>query len=277
MRIDFYAPCSVSRWVDNDTKDYDGSISVALQAIEKQLFLDFCEDGAEFFDDAIDKLGYKIYSACYHMTVYDGKLYVRISVFMDFPKNHMELPLANGQVMKIDDDDKRNFKQFVDLCIDDLNGQMSDGWGECFEQHPFLIGKNEYYATAGNIEFASWYGIAVDNNGKMMRPIVYNQKSRLFDHGWIGGHIMELDMALTHISGCASMYDHIINHFDAFSMKEFEGELKHCTECVMKKYRVDRVFLYRFISWYIQLKKNSCIGLADKTYRQLRNYQKLFK
>lgn len=277
MRIDFYAPCSVSRWVGNDTEDYKGSISVALQAIEKQLFIDFCEDGAEFFDDEIGKLGYKIYSACYHMTERDGKLYVRISVFMDFPKIHREIPLANGQTMKFDDDDIQNFKQFVDLCIDDLNGQISDGWGECFEQHPFFIDKTEYYAMAGDIEFVSWYGIAVDNNGKMMRPIVYNQKSRMFDHGWIGGHIMELDMALNHISGCAVMYDRIISHFDSFTMKEFENELKKCTADVMKKYRVDRVFLYRFINWYIQLKKNSYIGLDDKTYRKLRNYQKLFK
>ena len=278
MKIDFYAPCSVSRWVGDNVEPFDGSVSTALDAIEKQLYIDFCEDGAEYIDDeSIAKLGYEIYSACYNMTERDGKLYVRVSVFMKFPVLHKEIKLTDGRTMDIPYDDVRYFKKFIDICIRNINGQMSDGWGECFEQHPFTIDQKTYYASAGSIEFASWYGIAVGNDGKMMRPVVYDQKSKLFDHGWVGGHLMDLDFVISSMNSHALSYDVIIRNFDRFSMKEFEKELDDCTTGFLEEYHIDRVFVRKMIDWFIDFKKGSITGIDAKTERRLRNYQKLFK
>ena len=65
MKIDFYAPCSVSRWVGDNVEPFDGSVSTALDAIEKQLYIDFCEVGGEYTDDEwITTIGYGMYSGC---------------------------------------------------------------------------------------------------------------------------------------------------------------------------------------------------------------------
>ena len=146
-----------------------------------------------------------------------------------------------------------------------------------FEQHPFTIDQKTYYASAGSIEFASWYGIAVGNDGKMMRPVVYDQNSKLFDHGWVGGHIMDLDLFMTSMSSHAFSYDVIIRNFDRFSMKEFEKELDDCTTRFLEEYHIDRVFVRKMIDWFIDFKKRSITGIDAKTERRLRNYQKLFK
>lgn len=278
MKIDFYAPCSVSRWVGDNIEPFGGSVSTALEAIEKQLYIDFCEDmGDDIADDSIEKLGYKIHSSCCNMTIRDGKLYVRVSMIMSFPVIHKKIPLPNGQVMDMVDDETKDFKKFLDICIDNLNGQMSDGWGECFEQHPFQIFGTEYYASAGNVEFATWYGIAVDNSGKIMRPVIYNEKSRMFDHGWVGGYLMTLDMILSHIGGNAARYDGLIRMFNLWTMKEFEKEIENITVRTMNRYRVDSVFMNQIIGWYIGLKKSSASDVDKRFVRQLRNYRKLFK
>ena len=44
-----------------------------------------------------------------------------------------------------------NEREMYEL-IDDISGQLSDGWGEGFEQHPIKIDEGELYVSFWNSE-----------------------------------------------------------------------------------------------------------------------------
>ena len=117
----FYCgPGRVTNWYHNEYEDYDSSedlfdIDVADQ-IEDYIFKNEETDLAPYFDgegmESCKFIG---------MTSYTGKYYMIWEVVYD--------------TSKISEDEISDF----------LTGQMADGWGEGFEQHPFAT--DEYRET----------------------------------------------------------------------------------------------------------------------------------
>lgn len=282
MRVDFYVPCSVTGSSSrlNQDIEYNGTLATLVDEIERQLSVDFCEDFAEFMtSEEITKLGYNVYSSCIHMTVYKDKLYVRISAYVKLPQYQNKVLLSKGQHMDIPYDDVRDFKKFVDLCIREINGQMSDGWGEGFEQRKITLSddpNDRFYPHPSDVEFVSWDGYAVDNRGNMMHPVIYNQKSKLFEHGWLMGGWDGLDIFVSRIYANANIYNSLVIRPNAWRKREVKRIMRDITRFDSKDEFLDKVFIYKFISWYI--KRMKLVGRHDKeAVKRLRAYQKLFK
>lgn len=281
MRVDFYVPCTVAGYNDRFNKyiEYNGTLSTLVDEIERQLSVDFCEDFAEFVvdDDEVGKLGYKVYSGCINMTVYNEKLYIRVSAFITFPQYHESVPLHDGKTITLNYDETRDFKQFIDHCIAKIDGQMSDGWGEGFEQRKLKLTEDpneNFHPCPGSVEFVRWDGFAVDNRGKMMYPITYNKKSKLFNHGWIMSGWVGPNSLVGLLCQNANLYNSLMTV--KWTKREYKKAMRQITNVKYWHTYIDRVFIDKFINWYINHMK--AVGVGDKeTKRRLRAYQKLFK
>lgn len=285
MKVDFYVPCSVRGYRERTRKwvSYHGTVSTLVDEIERQLQCDFSDDIAEYgMSDDAKTLGYTVYSGGVNMTVYKGKLYIRVTVFFKFPQYDEKLPFNDGTTITAPRANIKDFKKFLDMCIHEINGQMSDGWGEGFEQRDFRLSYDKevrFYATPGSVEFAIWDGVAVDNRGKMMRPVIYNSGSKLFDHGWVGGPRMDLglEFLICTIRGRSVVYHAITKHQGVMTKRDYKKE-KKITKDLMSRYEVDSIFIDRFIDWYIRTrKKDSILGLKKDEEKKLRAYRELFK
>ncbi|MCM1167635.1 MAG: hypothetical protein NC401_16680 [Ruminococcus sp.] len=106
--------------------DYDYEINAAIRN-DLETDEDAVKRGlaAYFHDDNLDQ---KVLSAIPRVETRNGDIYGVITV-----KSYGEL----------------NKVEMIDL-IDDLTGQLSDGWGESYEQHPVMLGGDEVYISFWN-------------------------------------------------------------------------------------------------------------------------------
>lgn len=284
MKVDFYAPCTITGYNDRlGTKPKcNETLGTILDVIESQLHVDFCEDLAEFIEnDKFDKLGYKIYATCANMTIYEGKLYIRMSLFINIPQRYESITGPEGQEIKIPYDDYKDFKEFIDTCIGELNGQLMDGWGECFEQHKFTIPDTDaeyYYPKPDCVEFVRWGGVAVGKRNKLMRPIVYIPgDSKVFDHGWVPAGMDDLNIFISQVNGYAVSYYWLCHPIVKQTQNEKTRITKEITKDFMKKYGIDKVFMNSFINWYINMRKNGMCQFSSEEEHRLRAYKTLFE
>lgn len=106
--------------------DYDYEINAAIRN-DLETDEDAVKRGlaAYFHDENLDQ---KVLSAMPRVETRNGELYGVITV------------RSYGELDKV---------EMIDL-VDDLTGQLSDGWGESYEQHPVMLGGDEVYISFWN-------------------------------------------------------------------------------------------------------------------------------
>ena len=200
MKVEFFVPLTIEHYknrnfeqkapVPNFNHDY------ILEQIETQRQNDLSEDDSEFYDTA-DLNDYVVMHGDKHFTYRkvneEYQLFVVETFWIDFPKYSEEVKCGD-KTITLYNNNQENFKLFVDEMIKRVNGDMSDGWGEGFEQHPVILDyegeKGYYYFKPGKVAFVHWPCLALDND-KITSYIKYNGSNNdVFEHGWLEMGIM---------------------------------------------------------------------------------------
>lgn len=201
MKIEFFVPLTIEHYknrnfeqkapVPNFNHDY------ILEQIETQRQNDLCEDDSEFYDTE-DLNDYEVKHGDKHFTYRkvneEYHLFVVETFWIDFPKYTEEVKFGDDKTITLYHNNQENFKLFVDEMIKRVNGDMSDGWGEGFEQRPVILDyegeKGYYYFKPGKVAFVHWPCLALDND-KITSYIKYNGSNNdVFEHGWLEMGIM---------------------------------------------------------------------------------------
>lgn len=252
MKVEFFVPLTIEHYksrnfeqkapVPNFNHDY------IIEQIETQRQNDLSEDDSEFYktDDLMDyvvKHGDKHFT--YRKVNEEYQLFVVETFWIDFPKYTEDVKFGDKSVT-LYHDNQENFKLFVDEMIKKVNGDMSDGWGEGFEQHPVILDyegeKGYYYFKPGKVAFVHWPGLALDND-KITSYIKYNgSNNEVFEHGWLEMGIMGDNEFCTKVVGAA-----IEVHYNMLEVTDYSMQQKR----VFKDEIVDVKFVLHYIDYLI--------------------------
>ena len=265
MKVSLFVPLSPSR-ADFTDEPVLYSPDQLIDAIETQLSSDFCLNDAEDLSDA-EVHGYKIPFGHMYITCRNCKNYVCATFEVIPPVYTKKIPLDEHKVMEVDYDDFSEFDKFLDKLTSCVNGSMSDGWGEFFEQHKFTLNGVECYPAIGSVEFIHWDGIALDKEREMVNYIRMDPYDgyAIFKHGWVGGDPMVLNSFCSDVLGAATHY--------ALYKKTGDEDFLKMVDDLDERYHVTKFFIKVFIDYFIELRKASGCGLESSEREKLRQYQ----
>ena len=158
-----------------DEEGYDNDDTIAkdndlyrpiIQAAEYQLSYDFISNGLEeYICDDLKEPFANVKSIVPHFTWYNDKPYIcfdvnaELNLNKEFPKNQLYI-------------------EFIRRMTTELNGQISDGWGECLECHETAYNDSQYIihpkdidiviinaTTVKNDKLVKYAELSVDNAG----------------------------------------------------------------------------------------------------------------
>ena len=252
MKVEFFVPLTIEHYknrnfeqkapVPNFNHDY------ILEQIETQRQNDLCEDDSEFYNtadlnDYVVKHGDKHFT--YRKVNEEYQLFVVETFWIDFPKYTEEVKCGD-KTITLYHSNQENFKLFVDEMIKRVNGDMSDGWGEGFEQHPVILDyegeKGYYYFKPGKVAFVHWPCLALDND-KITSYIKYNGSNNdVFEHGWLEMGIMCDNEFCSKVVSAA-----IEVHYNTKDVTDYTTQQKR----VFKDEIVDVKFVLHYIDYLI--------------------------
>lgn len=216
-------------------------------------------------------MNYKIKHGDKHFTYRkvneEYQLFVVETFWIDFPKYTEEVKFGDKSVT-LYHDNQENFKLFVDEMIKKVNGDMGDGWGEGFEQHPVILEyegeKGYYYFNPGKVAFVHWPGLALDND-KITPYIKYNGSNNdVFDHGWFEMGIMGDNDFCTKVVGAA-----IEVHYNMLEVTDYSRQQKR----VFKDEIVDVKFVLHYIDYLIDKYNTKDYHFNDYEIEYLKEYK----
>lgn len=186
MLIEFFIPIDVKKY--NPKKEtYEKATyepCSMLEAIEEGLRNDL---SWPVVDENYSTLDYKLIgSGTRNLTFRGGKLYICLKIEVELPTFNFKY---SGEEHTFKRPDHSNFEKFLKHIIDEINGDMGDGWGEGWEQREFTYNNEKWSPTSGNVEFVKWCGLGLSKKTNEIIKTVYYADSKKNDlnlnDGWV--------------------------------------------------------------------------------------------
>lgn len=248
MLLEFFIPIDVKKY--NPKKEtYEKSTyepCSMLEAIEEGLRSDL---SWPVVDDDYTTLDYKLIGlGTRNLTFRGGKLYICLKI-------EVELPTFKIEEHSFERPDHSKFEKFLKHIIDEINGDMGDGWSEGWEQREFTYNNEKWSPTSGSVEFVKWGGLGLSKKTNEIIKTVYYADSKKNDlslkDGWVSdvGCSREGDNFASSLRSAAETNDFLSNLQGVLPNNHWEKRIQN----LFIEYQVTKKFVKAYINFYMEM------------------------
>lgn len=250
MKIKFYSPVTITHWNGCSVPEFNHDYLIEQLEIQCSdlLFRAVCYP---------EKYGHRSPYGTRYFSYRDNRLYLVSEILVLHPNKDISCTGQWGQELNIPIEDKSMFKEYLEYLYGSVNGDLSDGWGEEFEQRVVSLKHPEgthspanYHFSPQPVEYATWYGCALEN-GKITDCIKYYPISGIdLNHGFV--------------SDSNTFVNEVITSAITYHVDKDDPESTIFSLDFLEVYGVDREFLVAYIA-YMQERKDR-YSITDKVW-----------
>lgn len=274
MILEFYIPIEVRKY-DKKKQDYvnaDYDPMEMIESIENGLNRDLS------WPVMSSGLGFKFKlqgQGTRHITYRNKSLYLCLQVEVEFPTFDFVYDEENIWQKP----DHREFEKLLKSMIDEIDGDMGDGWGEGWEQRTFKHKGEEWSPTSGSVEYVKWCGLGYSKKqDKIIDTIYYTDKKKnelYLKEGWVDNSGVSECTFHRAVFNVADHYKFIemLKKYDD-STKETDGYRRFQKKIndLYIEYQVTKKFTNAFINYYLEkVKTGEYYG--GKDIKDLKEFQ----